>query len=164
MEEELYHQSSIEDPSDSEVDQLIQLLNDEDCPHLITIEKEPYTFLKQMEHYTPIELLCKKNKSRKLKQLIEIELLKHEKKNESSKQDGLMNGTKALDFIFRNYNQYEDLMDIVRLLLERTRIDFDRSGLGLQRQIKSDLKSALYLYETTWRDKQPVFEGDKGYD
>lgn len=80
MGEELYCQCSVKDPTEFERDQLIELLNDEDCPQLITVELNHNGRL-EIEHYTLLELLCKTNNSCKLKQCINIVLLKHEKKN-----------------------------------------------------------------------------------
>ena len=57
MEEELYRQCSDEDPTECEIDELIDLLNDEDCPHLITVQHTYHTFF-VLEHYTPLELLA----------------------------------------------------------------------------------------------------------
>ena len=45
MEEELYRQCSGEDPTECEIDELIDLLNDEDCPHLITVQHTYHTFV-----------------------------------------------------------------------------------------------------------------------
>ncbi len=131
MGEELYRQCSVKDPNDFEANTLIELLNDEDCPHLITVEELNHVGRLEFNSYTLLELLCKTNNSRKLKQCIEIVLLKHEKKNGPIKQESL-NGTRALDFICQNPNQNKDLLDIAKLLVKRTRIDFNRQGLRLQ--------------------------------
>ncbi len=131
MEEELYRECSVKDPTDFEANKLIELLNDEDCPHLITVELGHRTQLK-LKQYTLLELLCKTNNSRKLKQFVEIVLLKHEKKHGPDQQETL-NGTRALDYVCEYHNpHYGDLLDIVRLLTEHTRIDYNRPSLRLQ--------------------------------
>ncbi len=143
----MYRKCTIKDPTDIDLDQLIELLNDEDCPHLIRLENHNFEYnyedIYTYKYYTPIELLCKTNHGRKLKQLIEVELLKNEKKNGPARQ---LNGTRALDFVCEYYNQHDDLLDIVRLLIERTQIDFNRPGLKLREILENGLKSD-FLYE-----------------
>ncbi len=65
MQEKLYHLCSLRDPTDLEIDELVQLVKDKNCPDL---NKE------NVFGSTPIESLCRlmDNKNRKLKLFLEI--------------------------------------------------------------------------------------------
>lgn len=137
MEVELFHLCALQDPTELQVDQLKQLLNDKDCPHLLTVNSEDVT---------PLELICRCNKSTKLKQSVEAVVRILGNKNEPFNEEHYLNGTWALDAVCQNYNQH-DLLDIVRLLIERTKINFNRHDLRLQ-QICKDL---------LWKDDEGLY-------
>jgi len=122
MENELYQACFLKRPTDFQVDQLAQLVNDKDCPNLLTVDL--------IENLTPLELLCRRNNSHTLKKCIQIII---QKLKNGSNNDELLDGTWALDAVCRNYSEHDDLLDIVRILIKNTNINFNRPGLRLQR-------------------------------
>ncbi len=128
MKTELVDLLSLPEPMDIELDQLVKLLTDEECPRLNNTFAE--------ERLTPLELLCRNNKSLKLKESIQI-LIK--------KEPFLLNGTKALDYVCKYYCN-DDLFDIIYLLVKHCHIDFLRPGLRLRRIFEEVLWDEAFNY------------------
>ena len=111
---------SLSEPADIQVDQLAELVRDTDCPDI------------ESGGINKLEVLCKNNKSLKLKKCIDFLLEKHHsllrttsgasKKRSYDELDPLPNGTAALMEVFGNH-VHDDLLEIVRLLLKHSRVN-----------------------------------------
>jgi len=129
MKTELVDLCSLQEPTDIQVDQLELLVYDPDCPDLNK---------KDENNFTPIEVLCKFNSSRKLKRCLEI-LLKTYIEKEDGSSNSLeqqhtvqsepkkilysLDGTMLLYHICGCYI-HEDLLEIIQLLFKWCKIDF----------------------------------------
>jgi len=144
METELYDLCSLSNPTDLEVNELAKLVKDKDCPDLTKIIDK--------ESPTPLDLICRSNQGSKLRRCIEIilgsddEFEENSETTEDSATSKVLNGTMALYNICGNY-LYEDLLDIVQLLIQRTKLNFTPPNSGIEQ-----LFSFLMRNTGRWKD------------
>jgi len=127
------------------VDQLAELVRDKDCPEIeFGINK--------------LEVLCKNNKSLKLKKCMELLLEKHHSllrtgganmKKSFDDLDPRPNGTNALKEVFRCY-VHDDMLEIVKLLLKHSQIDLSYRVM--------DFFEELFLNDRWGKTSKPLAE------
>jgi len=113
---ELHDLCLLLEPTDGQVHQLAQLLEDKECPDL----NEPIPIASFHKPLTPLELLCGPNYNLKLKQCIQLLLESERKKHKRNNHP--LRGTTALAFICGAYTR-DGIKEIIQLLLDHTTID-----------------------------------------
>lgn len=160
---ELYDLCRLSDPTDAQVDQLAQLLEDKEHPDL----NKP---IASNEHnLTPLEILCWNNHSLKLERCIQL-LIERQKRNHkkdykhkrrSVRKEPITNktrqlhGTGALFLICGSYS-LDNLLDIVQLLIDQTHVDFDGNNYKLFPSMPPVFRELLCNYR--WKTKLEPFE------
>ncbi len=151
----------LSDPTDAQVDQLAQVLEDKEHPDLNKTIASNDHFL------TPLEILCWHNRSLKLERCIQM-LVEREKKNylkdykhkrrssihEPTKTHRL-HGTGALFIICCSYS-LENLLDIVQLLIDQTHVDLNGNNYKLSPSMPPIFRELLC--NSRWKTNLDPFE------